>query len=116
VEAETPEEEAAEAVTTEVVVEPVEPEGIQLVVLVEVREEPADSKRTIIPLLDKEFHFHVYYDRGVEDIAFDYENAESGWNKLGTYYLKADTAKWSFLIFQGGRVVIAGCSKMGKTK
>ena len=64
----------------------------------------------------KEFHFHVYYDRGVEDIAFDYENAESGWNKLGTYYLKADTAKVVLSNLSGGRVVIADAVKWVKQK
>ena len=52
----------------------------------------------------------------MEDIAFDYENAESGWNKLGTYYLKADTAKVVLSNLSGGRVVIADAVKWVKQK
>ena len=63
----------------------------------------------------KEFHFHVYYDGGIEDIPFDYENAESGWNKLGTYYLKADSAK-VVLSNLSGKGCYCGCSKMGQTE
>jgi hypothetical protein len=64
----------------------------------------------------KEFHFHVNYDGGSEDISFDYENAESGWNKLGTYYLKADTAKVVLSNMSGGRIVIADAIKWVKQK
>jgi hypothetical protein len=64
----------------------------------------------------KEFHFHVYYDHGIEDIAFDYENAENGWNKLGTYYLKADSAKVVLSNLSGGRVVIADAVKWVRQK
>jgi len=64
----------------------------------------------------KEFHFHVYYDGGMEDIPFDYENAESGWNKLGTYYLKADTAKVVLSNLSAGRVVIADAIKWVRQK
>ena len=64
----------------------------------------------------KEFHFHVYYDGGSEDIAFDYETAEGGWNKLGTYYLKSDTAKVVLSNMSGGRIVIADAVKWVKQK
>jgi len=64
----------------------------------------------------KEFHFHVYYDHGVEDIAFDYENAENGWNKLGTYYLKADSDKVVLSNLSGGRVIIADAIKWVRQK
>ena len=64
----------------------------------------------------KEFHFRVFYDGGVEDIPFDYENAENGWNKLGTYYLKADTAKVVLSNLTAGKVVIADAIKWVKQK
>jgi hypothetical protein len=64
----------------------------------------------------KEFHFNIYYDGGVEDVPFDYVNAENGWNKLGTYYLKADTAKVVLSNLSGGRVVIADAIKWVKQK
>jgi hypothetical protein len=59
----------------------------------------------------KEFHFHIFYDGGVEDISLDYSNAESGWNKLGTYYLKADTAKVVLSNLSTGRAVIGDAIK-----
>ena len=59
----------------------------------------------------KELHFHVYYDGGTEDISLDYENAESGWNKLGTYYLKADTVKVVLSNLSSGRIVIGDAIK-----
>jgi hypothetical protein len=64
----------------------------------------------------KEFHFHVYYDGGKEDIPFDYENAENGWNKLGTYLLKADTARVVLSNLSAGRVVIADAIKWVRQK
>ena len=64
----------------------------------------------------KEMHFKVYYDGGVEDIPFDYENAENGWNKLGTYYLKSDTTKVVLSNLSTGKVVIADAIKWVKQK
>jgi hypothetical protein len=64
----------------------------------------------------KEFHFKVYYDGGVDDIPFDYQEAENGWNKLGTYYLKSDTAKVVLSNLSGGRVVIADAIKWVRQK
>jgi hypothetical protein len=64
----------------------------------------------------KEMHFHVYYSGGVEDIPLDYENAEGGWNKLGTFFLKADTAKVVLSNLSTGRAVIADAIKWVKQK
>ena len=52
----------------------------------------------------------------MEDIPFDYESAEGGWNKLGTFYLKADTAKVILSNLSAGRVVIADAIKWVKQK
>lgn len=54
----------------------------------------------------KDLHFKVYHDDGVEEITIDYENAEGGWNKLGSYYLSPDTAKVVLSNLSSGRAVI----------
>ncbi|MFZ0281132.1 MAG: hypothetical protein WAL29_05750 [Bacteroidales bacterium] len=40
----------------------------------------------------RDLHFKIYHDQGTEEITLEYENAESGWNNLGRYYLSSDTA------------------------
>ncbi len=40
----------------------------------------------------RDLHFRIYHDQGTEEITLEYENAESGWNNLGRYYLSTDTA------------------------
>ncbi len=40
----------------------------------------------------RDLHFRIYHDQGTEEITLEYENAESGWNNLGRYYLSSDTA------------------------
>ncbi len=59
----------------------------------------------------KEFHYLIYQKGGIENISFDYENAEGGWNKLGTYYLSDDTAKVVLTNQSSGRVVIGDAVK-----
>lgn len=54
----------------------------------------------------KDFHFKIYHDEGMEEVTLDYENAEGGWNKLGTYYLSPDTAKVVLTNLTTGKVVI----------
>ena len=41
----------------------------------------------------QDLHFTVEHDDGSEDVILDWENAESGWNRLGSYYLSPDTAR-----------------------
>jgi hypothetical protein len=64
----------------------------------------------------KDFHFKIYHDEGVEEITLDYENAEPEWNKLGTYYLSADTAKVVLSNLTSGRVVLGDAIKWEKQK
>jgi hypothetical protein len=54
----------------------------------------------------KDFHFKIFHDEGIEEVTFDYESAEGGWNKLGTYYLSPDTAKVVLTNLSAGRAVI----------
>jgi hypothetical protein len=64
----------------------------------------------------KEFHYKVYHEGGSEEISLDYTNAENGWNKLGTYYLTADTSKVVLSNFSGGRAVIGDAIKWVRQK
>ena len=64
----------------------------------------------------KEFHYRIYHDGGSEEISLEYENAENGWNKLGTYYLKADTAKVVLSNLSTGRAVIGDAIKWVRQK
>jgi hypothetical protein len=64
----------------------------------------------------KDFHFKIYHDEGVEEVTLDYENAESGWNKLGTYYLSPDTAKVILTNLSAGRIVLGDAIKWVKQK
>jgi hypothetical protein len=56
--------------------------------------------------LFRDLHFTVYHDDGTEELTVDFENAEQGWNKLGTYYLSPDTVKVSLSNKTEGRMVI----------
>jgi hypothetical protein len=49
-------------------------------------------------------------------VNLDYTLAESGWNKLGSYYLKADTAKVVLSNLSTGRVVIGDAVKWVRQK
>ncbi|HQG64111.1 MAG TPA: hypothetical protein PK719_10655, partial [Bacteroidales bacterium] len=62
----------------------------------------------------KDLHLKIYHDQGVEEMTFDYQNAEGGWNYLGRYYLSADTAKVKISNLSEGRMVIADAVKWAK--
>jgi len=59
----------------------------------------------------KDLHFKVYHDDGMEEIVIDYQTADPGWNKLGTYYLSPDTAKVELTNKSEGRIVIGDAVK-----
>jgi len=40
-----------------------------------------------------EYNFTIYGDEGAQQSTLDNNNAEAGWNNLGTYYFTSDTAK-----------------------
>ncbi|HEY5469554.1 MAG TPA: hypothetical protein VIK07_03455 [Bacteroidales bacterium] len=64
----------------------------------------------------KEFHYSIYHDGGIENVNLDYTMADNGWNKLGTYYLKADTAKVVLSNLSTGRAVIGDAIKWVRQK
>ena len=39
-----------------------------------------------------EYNFTIYGDEGAQQSTLDNNNAEAGWNNLGTYYFTSDTA------------------------
>jgi hypothetical protein len=59
----------------------------------------------------KDLHFKIYHDDGVEEITLDYEKADGGWNKLGSFYLSADTARVVLTNKSSGRIVIGDAVK-----
>jgi hypothetical protein len=62
----------------------------------------------------KDLHFKIYHDEGVDEITLDYENAESGWNNLGRYYLSPDTTKVELTNQSAGMFVIGDAVKWVK--
>lgn len=59
----------------------------------------------------RDMHYKVYHDDGVEEIVLDWETADPGWNRLGTYYLSPDTVKVELNNKTEGRVVIGDAIK-----
>jgi hypothetical protein len=64
----------------------------------------------------KDMHYKVYHSEGVEEITLDYENAESEWNYLGRYYLRADTAKVVLTNKSSGRLIIGDAIRWVKQR
>jgi hypothetical protein len=62
----------------------------------------------------KEFNFIVYHDDGKEEIDIDFETAEPGWNKLGSYYLSPDSVKVELTNKSTGRMVLGDAVKWVK--
>lgn len=59
-------------------------------------------------------HLKIYHDEGIEEMTFDYQTAEGGWNYLGRYYLSSDTAKVKISNLSNGKMVIADAIKWVK--
>jgi hypothetical protein len=62
----------------------------------------------------KEFQFFVYHDDGTEEVMLDYETADPGWNKLGSYYLSPDTVKVELSNKSTARMVVGDAVKWVK--
>ena len=59
----------------------------------------------------RNLHFLVYHEDGVEDLQVDLQEAEEGWNYLGTYRLAAGPAHVEMTDKTGGRSVVADAVK-----
>jgi hypothetical protein len=59
-------------------------------------------------------HYLVYHDDGVEDAVIDINNAEEGWNFLGSYYLSEGEARVELTDESEGQYVVADAIKWVK--
>ncbi|MEA1886073.1 MAG: hypothetical protein U9N72_02540 [Bacteroidota bacterium] len=62
----------------------------------------------------QDLHFSVEHDDGSEEMIVDWENAENGWNYLGSYYLSPDTARVIMTNQSEGRTVTGDAIKWVK--
>jgi ABC-type transport system involved in multi-copper enzyme maturation permease subunit len=62
----------------------------------------------------QDMHLKIYHDEGIEEMTFDYQSAESGWNNLGRFYISSDTAKIVLTNLSAGKIVIADAVKWVK--
>lgn len=58
-----------------------------------------------------DYNFVVYHDNGMEKINKSSENAENGWNYLGTFYFSSDTARVELTNKTNGDIVFADAVK-----
>lgn len=58
------------------------------------------------------YNFNIHADDGTEEAALDYQNAEAGWNHLGTFYFSPDTAKIELTNKSQLRMVFADAVKI----
>jgi hypothetical protein len=61
-----------------------------------------------------DFNYLVYHDAGMDKITLDADDAEEGWNFLGSWYFSAGEAKVQLTDQSNGRVVIADAIKWVK--
>jgi len=59
----------------------------------------------------KDFNFKIHHDNGIDEVKLDNENAESGWNLLGTFYFSEGSAKVELSDLSEGRMVYADAVK-----
>lgn len=67
-----------------------------------------------MPEITDEYHFTVFHSEGKEDVSVALKTAETGWNRLGSFYFAADTAKVTMNDKNTGRTVVADAVKWVK--
>jgi hypothetical protein len=67
-----------------------------------------------MPEISDEYHFTVIHSEGKEDVTVALNTAETGWNRLGSFYFSADTAKVTLNNKNTGRTVVADAVKWVK--
>ena len=67
-----------------------------------------------MPEITDEYHFTVMHSEGKEDVTIPLKSAETGWNKLGSFYYAADTARVTMNNKNTGRTVVADAVKWVK--
>jgi len=58
-----------------------------------------------------QYHYLVHHDDGIDEVLLDLQNAEDGWNFLGTFYISSDTAKVELTNESENRIVLADAVK-----
>lgn len=61
-----------------------------------------------------QYHLEIVHDDGADDVALDINEAENGWNYLGTYYLSSGEASVRLTNESSGVIVIADAVKWVK--
>jgi len=59
----------------------------------------------------EKYQYKIFHDDGIEETVLDMENAEEGWNFLGSYYLSPDSARVELTNESPGRMVVADAIK-----
>lgn len=67
-----------------------------------------------MPEINDEYHFTVFHSEGKEDVTVALKSAETGWNKLGSFYYDKDTARVTMNNKNTGRTVVADAVKWVK--
>jgi hypothetical protein len=55
----------------------------------------------------KDLHYIIYHDSGTDEVEVNTENAISGWNHLGSYYISGDSSSVVLTNKSEGRIVTA---------
>ena len=61
-----------------------------------------------------DYHYQISHDDGMEEVAFEDEEAGDGWNYLGTFYFSEGSAKVELTNKSEGRLLIADAVKWVK--
>jgi ABC-type transport system involved in multi-copper enzyme maturation permease subunit len=61
-----------------------------------------------------DYHYQISHDDGVEEVAFEDEEAGDGWNYLGTFYFSEGSSKVELTNKSEGRILIADAVKWVK--
>jgi hypothetical protein len=67
-----------------------------------------------MPEINDEYHFTVVHSEGQEEVTVALKTAETGWNRLGSFYYETDTARVILNNKNTGRTVVADAVKWVK--
>ena len=66
--------------------------------------------------LIKNFNFKIHHDIGIDEVMLNVEDADAGWNLLGTYYLSRGETTVELSDRSEGQLVYADAIKWVKRK
>ncbi|MDX9930282.1 MAG: hypothetical protein RBS37_10570 [Bacteroidales bacterium] len=75
---------------------------------------PKQGNRMTNKPMMKEFSYTVYHDDGSDEVMLDFDLAEPGWNKLGSFYLSGDSASVELSNKTTARMVLGDAVKWVK--